>query len=107
MPASSLYDSIGVAKRIQLSMAKLTAALPDVIREGLTCSFGLATYQNLPPMNAETFFKEADAELYNAKKEGKNRISYGRVSKPDMTAISAEEKAALAQPLSDNQRETG
>ena len=99
MPASSLHDSIGIAKRIQTSMAKLTAVLPDAIRERLTCSFGLATYQNLPPMNAETFFKQADMELYYAKNEGKNRISSGRVSRTDITAISAEEKAALSQLL--------
>jgi diguanylate cyclase (GGDEF)-like protein len=99
MTASSMNDSIGVAKRIQIAMAKLTAKLPDDIGKQLSSSFGLATYENLAPLTADFFFKQADVELYNAKKRGKNQISCGRGIRTDLTAVSVEEKAALSRPI--------
>ena len=99
MPASSPIDSIRVANRIQISMGKLVATLPAEISEHLSASFGLATYEILSPISADDFFKQADTELYNAKKEGKNRISCGPFTGADSTAVSVKEKAALSQPL--------
>ena len=99
MTASSMNDSIGVATRIQIAMAKLTVRLPHDIGKQLSSSFGLATYENLASITADVFFKQADVELYNAKKRGKNQISCGRGIRAELTAVSVEEKAALSRPI--------
>lgn len=98
MPASELDDSISVAKRIKVSMAKLMATLPNPVKKKVSCSFGLATYEYQFPLNAEVLFKQADMELYKAKNEGKNRISYSQRRRMAMSAVSSEEKEALSQP---------
>jgi two-component system cell cycle response regulator len=95
MPSSTLNDSFSIAKRIQTSVAKLASALYTDLEQPLTTSFGLATYEEHTPMNVDTFFKQADLELYEAKKAGKNQISFGRVKRIETTVVSAEEKAAL------------
>jgi diguanylate cyclase (GGDEF)-like protein len=94
MPVSNLSNSFSIAKRIQRSVAKLSSKLCADMEEPLTTSFGLATYEENSTMSIDTFFKQADLELYEAKKAGKNQISFGRVM--GTAAISKEEKAALA-----------
>jgi predicted signal transduction protein with EAL and GGDEF domain len=42
----------------------------------VSASLGLAAFEPSNPVNAEEFFKQADNELYKAKKAGKNRISH-------------------------------
>lgn len=97
MPASNLIDSIVVAKRIQISIAKLTAMLPVDVGKHISTSFGLATYEPLSRLSADAFFMQADRELYNAKKSGKDRISCGPVRPTELTSISEDEKNALSQ----------
>ncbi len=96
MPSSNLRDSFNIAKRIQNSVAKLTSELRMNLEEPLTTSFGLATYEEHTPMSVDTFFKRADLELYEAKKSGKNQISFGRAKRIETAGVSEEEKAALA-----------
>ena len=79
MPASSINDSFSIAKRIQSSMAKLASTLHSEIKEHLSASFGLAAYEAHAPISVADFFRQADLELYHAKKMGKNQISCDRV----------------------------
>jgi diguanylate cyclase (GGDEF)-like protein len=72
MPATSLLDGIGIARRLQEFTAHFTWKM--AIR--VTASFGLAAFEPSDTLNAEEFFKQADSELYKAKKAGKNRIAY-------------------------------
>jgi diguanylate cyclase (GGDEF)-like protein len=72
MPATSLLDGIGIAKRLQ----EFTAHFTWKMALRVSASFGMAAFEPSNPMNAEEFFKQADNELYKAKKAGKNRISH-------------------------------
>jgi diguanylate cyclase (GGDEF)-like protein len=99
MPASNINDSFSIAKRIQSSVAKLASTLHADIMEHLSASFGLATYEVNSEISVVDFFKQADFELYEAKKKGKNQISYSRAKGTVTTAVSAEEKAALAKHI--------
>jgi PleD family two-component response regulator len=77
-------------------VAKLASTLHSDIKEHLSASFGLATYEAHAPISVADFFRQADLELYHAKKMGKNQISSDRVRDIATTALSVEEKAALA-----------
>lgn len=99
MPASGINDSFTIAKRIQSSVAKLASTLHSDIKEHLSASFGLATYEAHAPISVADFFRQSDLELYHAKKMGKNQISCDRARGIVTTALSAEEKAALARNI--------
>ena len=99
MPASTINDGFNIAKRIHNSVAKLASTLHADIMEHLSVSLGLATYEAHAPISVVDFFRQADLELYEAKKMGKNQISCGRVMGIAATAVSAEEKTALARHI--------
>jgi predicted signal transduction protein with EAL and GGDEF domain len=62
----------------------------------VSASFGLTAFEPSSPVGAEEFFKQADSELYRAKKAGKNRISH-----PAQASTQARQRDAVAQ----NERE--
>jgi two-component system, cell cycle response regulator len=69
MPSSNLSDSFRIAKRIQNSVMQLASSLHMDMEEPLTTSFGLASYEERAAMSVvDTFFKQADLELYGAEK---------------------------------------
>ncbi len=72
MPATSLLDGIGIAKRLR----EFTAHFTWKMAVHVSASIGLAVFEPSDPANAEEFFKQADSELYRAKKTGKNRICH-------------------------------
>ncbi|HLA29088.1 MAG TPA: diguanylate cyclase [Syntrophales bacterium] len=96
MPTSTTNDCFNIAKRIHNSVAKLASTLHEDIMEHLSVSLGLATYEAHAQISVADFFRQADSELYEAKKMGKNQISFGRVTGIAAMAVSAEEKTALA-----------
>ena len=96
MPASNINDSFMMATRIQSSVAKLVKTNHADIMEHLSASFGLAAYEAHSPGGVAEFFRQADQELYEAKKRGKNQISCSDVKGVESTATSVEEKVALA-----------
>ena len=95
MPSSNLTDSVGVAKRIRTTLFQPGALLPAGKGQRLSASFGLATYEPYSSLSVDEFFKEADLELYGAKKAGKNQICCGGVLRIEKSAVSEAEKAAL------------
>lgn len=99
MPGSNINESFLMAKRIQSSVTKLVKTTHADIMEHLSASFGLAAYEAHSPAGVADFFKQADQELYEAKKRGKNQISCSHVMGVETTATSVEEKAALAQGI--------
>lgn len=72
MPATSLLDGIGIARRLR----EFTAHFTWKMAVRVSASFGLAVFEPSSPAGAEEFFKQADSELYRAKKAGKNRICH-------------------------------
>lgn len=97
MPTANLADGIGVAKRIQASMVPLVSPLQHHIDQRLSASFGLAAYEPSSSLSVDELFKQADKELSEAKKAGKNRISCGGVLRAEKVAVSEAEKNALSQ----------
>jgi len=86
MPATSLLDGIGIARRLQEFTAHFTWKM--AIR--VTASFGLAAFEPSGTLNAEEFFRQADSELYRAKTAGKNRIAF-----PARASIQARQREAV------------
>ena len=95
MPTSHLLEGVVTAKSIQLAMAQPVSLLHPDISKRLTASFGLAVYEPSFKMTVDDFFKQAEMELFEAKKAGKNHISCGSVKKMEQNAVSEEEKTAL------------
>lgn len=97
MPASQLIDGMGVAKRIQSSLANPESGQYPEIGRRLSGSFGLAAYESFSKMSADDFFKQADLKMYEAKKAGKNNIFCDHPSITEKSAINKTEREALSQ----------
>lgn len=97
MPTSSLDDGFSVAQRIRMAMAQPAALPPAALGKGLSASVGLATYEPLSDMSVDDFFKQADTEMYQAKKSGKGRIACGYMRMREKGAVSEAERLALSQ----------
>ncbi len=94
MPATSLLDGIGIANRLR----EFTAHFTWKMAVRVSASFGLAAFEPSSPVGVEEFFKQADSELYRAKKAGKNRISHpAQASTQDRQrgAVARNEREAL------------
>jgi diguanylate cyclase (GGDEF)-like protein len=94
MPATGLSDAAGIARRVQefVALIRWKGQLP------VSASIGIAEYDPDSNVTSEEFFKQADIELYRAKRGGKNRISHFEM--PDVSVTRAEavrwdEKEAL------------
>ncbi len=97
MPGANLSESIGVAKRIQRSLAKPQAGQYPEIGKRLSASFGLAAYEPFSQLSVDDFFQQADSEMYVAKKAGKNQIACGNFRRMEKVAVSEAEREALSQ----------
>ena len=86
MPATSLLDGIGIANRLR----EFTAHFTWKMAVQVSASIGLAVFEPSDPADAEEFFKQADSELYRAKKTGKNRICH-----PGQAAGQARQREAV------------
>lgn len=94
MPATGLSDAVGIARRVQefISLVRWKGQIP------VSASIGIAEYDPDSHVTSEEFFKQADIELYRAKRGGKNRISHFEM--PDVNiaraeAVRRDEKEAL------------
>lgn len=97
MPASQLIDGIGVAKRIQSSLAYPESGQYPEIGRCLSSSFGLAVYESFSQMSVDDFFKQADLKMYEAKKAGKNSICYDNSCMTEKSAVNRTERDAISQ----------
>ena len=92
MPATGLVDAIGIARRLQQFITDIHWKKCIT-----TASIGMAEFDPAEKVSLEEFFNLADIELYRAKKDGKNRISYA--------AGVIERRMAAAEPVSLRERE--
>jgi diguanylate cyclase (GGDEF)-like protein len=76
LPATDLPEGLGVAERLRGAVERKRFTLPDgTALPGITISIGVATNANAH--TPETLIAAADANLYRAKREGRNRMAGG------------------------------
>jgi diguanylate cyclase (GGDEF)-like protein len=73
LPETDYSGAAGVAERLRASLASLELATPDGEGFGVTASFGVAVYPEA--QSVDELLRTADAALYRAKAEGKNRVA--------------------------------
>ena len=81
-----------VAERIRKDIAKTPIALPDGHLISVTISIGGACVAPWQAISIETLFSNADAQLYRAKRAGRNRVLIDTDQSP---GVSQAEKSAL------------
>jgi diguanylate cyclase (GGDEF)-like protein len=75
LPGCDGEGAAAQAERVRRTME----SLPFVVGEhsiGMTCSVGIAWHDGGKPSNTDTLIREADAGLYAAKQQGRNRAAY-------------------------------
>lgn len=94
LPSTHLLVGIQVAKRIRgfIEDAEIQLTEGDI---RVTASFGVSTFQHNSEMSQQAFKKSVDAELYRAKKAGRNQVCFAARKQSDTRHISADERAAL------------
>ena len=71
LPGTELDGAVAVAERIRAQLADL-ALMREEIGTGLTTSIGVVQYRSGTP---DELLRRADAALYRAKEQGKNRVA--------------------------------
>lgn len=77
LPATAQVGAADVAERLRKGLETRPAALPDGSALPLTASFGVATYP-APGLARDQLLAAADAALYAAKRDGRNRVAVAR-----------------------------
>lgn len=72
LPGANLGDAVAVAERIRAGVA--LDGEPDADRGRVTVSVGVASVVPGSPADAESLVETADGALYDAKREGRNRV---------------------------------
>ena len=73
LPETDYPGAAGVAERLRAGLASLELKAPEGERFGVTASFGVAVYPEA--QSVDELLRAADAALYRAKAEGKNRVT--------------------------------
>ncbi|MDQ3778174.1 MAG: diguanylate cyclase, partial [Actinomycetota bacterium] len=78
LPGTDLEGGLHLAERVRAAVAAERLRAPDGATIGVTASFGVASYPDVA--DGEELLAAADAALYEAKRDGKNRVAAaGRV----------------------------
>jgi diguanylate cyclase (GGDEF)-like protein len=94
MPATFLLDGISIAQRWH----DLIKQMASQMAVDVSSSSGIDEYDVSCTLTAEEFLDKVDKELYNAKRNGKNKVSYPGifpVHKTKMRSVTPAEKDAL------------
>jgi diguanylate cyclase (GGDEF)-like protein len=75
LPGTDMDGAAHVAERIRVALQERTVLSVDGERVPVTASFGVAAYPQA--RTASELFAAADGALYEAKRDGKNRVSTG------------------------------
>jgi diguanylate cyclase (GGDEF)-like protein len=79
LPDTDAYGAAILAERIRVSVEQRNVAHPTMARGCVTVSIGIATMGGKETTDPSTLIKAADAALYQAKRDGRNRV---RVAEP-------------------------
>jgi diguanylate cyclase (GGDEF)-like protein len=73
LPGCDLEGAMAQAERVRSAIAAEPFAVPEQSRR-VTCSFGVAVADGSVRINSHRLVREADAALYRAKRNGRNRV---------------------------------
>ncbi|WP_270730714.1 GGDEF domain-containing protein [Shimia sp. Alg240-R146] len=88
LPDTSGEDAFKVAERIRKSIAGHVTGCADDLTLIVTCSFGVATANANQPDDPSQLLEQADAALYRAKANGRNRTE--RHEMPNAVAVTTD-----------------
>jgi len=94
MPATELYPAIRIANRLKDTIIKIPTPEGIVI----SSSIGIAEYKSSSLYKINEFIQAVDSAMYNAKNNGKNKVSVSceaEGARAQMVAVTIEEKEAL------------
>jgi len=74
LPATDIPEATGIAERIRREVEQMTVD-PDLADLRVTISVGVARHPHTLVRLPDDLIREADYALYNAKREGRNRVS--------------------------------
>ena len=74
LPDTDGYGAAILAERIRSAIEQRNIAHPAMLRGRLTVSIGVATMAGKETLEASTLVRAADAALYQAKRDGRNRV---------------------------------
>lgn len=96
LPSSDSQAGARIAERIRKTIAQTPLQLNQSENHlSLTVSIGISSYKGENHKNSQTLIKEADEQLYKAKKQGRNQVCY---EMPERYEVSADEKSLLLSP---------
>ena len=96
LPATDLMTALHVAERVRAQVESLEIPIEGKILR-LTASLGVETYTSLHNESLEQFVARADACLYRAKQQGRNRVCHGGMDMGSKeAAVSREERELLS-----------
>ncbi len=94
LPDTTLSACLPVAERIRQGIASAPLNI-DGQPLSMTVSLGIATYTDNIKKSVEELVEQADHYLYQAKKNGRNRVCHPDL--PETTIVTSEEKQALSE----------
>ncbi len=94
LPDTTLSACLPVAERIRQGIADTPLNIDGQLLS-ITVSLGIATYTGDIEKSVEELVEQADHYLYQAKKNGRNRVCHPDL--PETTIVTSEEKQALSQ----------
>ena len=97
LPTCDLLSAIRVAQRLCEALAEQPVPLENGSSLAVTASLGVALFKALDGDTPEQFVQRADAYLYQAKQQGRNRVCHSveDAEKSDVT-VSQDERDALS-----------
>jgi len=93
LPDTTATSALMLAERIRQALMND----PRTSQYRITGSFGLAAYHYLDPLDLEAFIEHADLTMYQAKREGGNRVCIWETDRvtEESTEVTASEKQVL------------
>jgi diguanylate cyclase (GGDEF)-like protein len=76
LPQTSLEGALKLAESLRASIAELQLSTADDQQIALTISIGVSTLEEMPGAQGDSLIAAADAALYRAKQNGRNRVEH-------------------------------
>ncbi len=93
LPDTILAACVPVAERVRSAIETNPLSVDGKMLH-MTVSMGITTYVDTAPITVEELVKQADGYLYEAKKNGRNRVCHAPLPRIDI--VTTEEKQALS-----------